>query len=322
MSAGDPPISDRLRERLQDWNWWYTEFYGVTDLDDPHDDLAEFSAIGLDLARKVKLELPDWTVVYSDRGAANRVRDLSRRFGVELPRCTWEYVVTLASDEEPVRRPDERIVVIGDRRFFRLDVVGAFIKSLAESGATIVTDSYPHPGVGSWATEEALNCGLNVVHLPGDPALDDQMIAFADRLVVFWTRASRRLLQSIQKAHDNFVPVRILNYLGQDVPLADILALAKEVETNAERTVNQWIRPQDWLHDEGKANENQRPSIIHLEEGEVHPDGTKVKESGWYLLPPADAANRCHPLGPFWTEDDARGQALWDYFDDLYPISL
>ncbi len=319
--ASDLPVSSRLQERLRDWNWWYDVFSGTFNRDGTQGDLDEFSAIGLDLARKVKAELPDWTVVYSDKGAGERARALERRFGVIVPRCTYEYVITLYTDHETHKVAEERIVVIGSKRYVMGWVVKKFIQSLAESGATIVTDKGPDPDIGSWVTEEALNNGLNLVHLPGVPELDDQMIACADRLVVFWARDSHRLTQAIRNAQEESVPVEVFDGDGRPIPLTDILGPSRNRYEDVRDRMNQDIQILGQPGFEEINNSRPNMAIGCFKEGERHPNGMRINEAGWYLLRPIEAASRYFPLGPFRCQDDALHAASWQFFDDRYPIS-
>lgn len=68
-SAEELPISADLLARLRSWQAHYDEWY-PSPADEPgeyppFDDLA-FSREGLEIAKAVKAELPDWTVVYFD----------------------------------------------------------------------------------------------------------------------------------------------------------------------------------------------------------------------------------------------------------------
>ncbi len=62
----DLPVSDDLRAGLQTWEAWVD----LHSLDNPEFDKAAFSRRGLELAREVKSQLPEWTVVYFDEAAA------------------------------------------------------------------------------------------------------------------------------------------------------------------------------------------------------------------------------------------------------------
>lgn len=83
-SADDLPVSRALIERVRAWQAWYDR--------DENDwglfkgDVAAFSLEGLAVARAVKAELPDWTVVYFDAAAAERC-------GREAERTVFEYEV-------------------------------------------------------------------------------------------------------------------------------------------------------------------------------------------------------------------------------------
>ena len=64
-SLEDLPVSQDLRARLETWEEWYD----LQSLDNPEFDAAAFGRAGLELAREVKAQLPDWTVVYFDEAA-------------------------------------------------------------------------------------------------------------------------------------------------------------------------------------------------------------------------------------------------------------
>lgn len=74
-SADSLPISRALLERVRAWQAWFERdaWDGSSDLRPPFDVLA-FSAEGLVIARDMKRELPDWTVVYFDQAAGEAVR--------------------------------------------------------------------------------------------------------------------------------------------------------------------------------------------------------------------------------------------------------
>ena len=85
------PMSAALLERLRAWCRWYesNEDYNPEPVE--QFDYAAFSAEGLNIARALKAELPDWTVVYFDE--AKMVQ--SQRGGPK-ERSFFEYVVTVA----------------------------------------------------------------------------------------------------------------------------------------------------------------------------------------------------------------------------------
>jgi uncharacterized protein YbcC (UPF0753/DUF2309 family) len=65
-SLEDLPVTEDLRDRLDAWQQWYD----VHSLDDPGFDTAAFSRTGRELAKGVKAQLPDWTIIYFDEAAA------------------------------------------------------------------------------------------------------------------------------------------------------------------------------------------------------------------------------------------------------------
>jgi hypothetical protein len=63
----DLPISDTLKVRLKAWEAWafdYEDFL-PRERQAPFD-LEGFTTAGLDIARALKAELPDWTIIYCD----------------------------------------------------------------------------------------------------------------------------------------------------------------------------------------------------------------------------------------------------------------
>lgn len=71
MSDTDLPISAALLERHRAWCVWF-------DNQDESFDVAGFSAEGLALAKAIKIELPDWTVLYFDESKIDLKRDQPR----------------------------------------------------------------------------------------------------------------------------------------------------------------------------------------------------------------------------------------------------
>jgi hypothetical protein len=82
----DLPVTPELRQRLRDWE----EVFDRQD-ESPSSapfDAAAFSRTGRELAREVKRELPEWTVVYYDEEAATKRP-------ADAPRKTFEYEIGL-----------------------------------------------------------------------------------------------------------------------------------------------------------------------------------------------------------------------------------
>jgi hypothetical protein len=82
--VADLPVSAGLIQRIRDWQAWYDrdeDKWGVF-----RGDVAALSAAGLEIARAVKAELPDWTVVYFDMAAAEGAEK-------DGPRSAFEYAV-------------------------------------------------------------------------------------------------------------------------------------------------------------------------------------------------------------------------------------
>lgn len=87
ISPYDIPLSDDLREKLVAWNWWYDMGYDVRMLEQnvgSEFDLAEFVAQGLDLARQLKRELPDWHIYYFDEAECARAFKFKQDTGQEF----------------------------------------------------------------------------------------------------------------------------------------------------------------------------------------------------------------------------------------------
>ena len=84
MLREDLPISPLLAARHERWcDRYESDDY---ERDDDAFDVAEFAAEGLEIARAIKDELPDWTVVYFDVEKCN--------YDEEQPRADFEYEVT------------------------------------------------------------------------------------------------------------------------------------------------------------------------------------------------------------------------------------
>lgn len=89
--ADDLSVSDALRDELRAWQHAYDNAWEETSRVPSGEwrkdfDLAAFAKWGLVLARRVKAELPDWTVIYHDEAAAQMQ-------GHKAQRCTFEYPV-------------------------------------------------------------------------------------------------------------------------------------------------------------------------------------------------------------------------------------
>jgi hypothetical protein len=93
-AIGDLPVSEALRQRLIAWNAWYDRDCDPDAYSDPAGirfDFVAFSAAGLALAKAVKRELPDWTVLYWDEAVDWKLQREMRRFD----RSVVEYEITL-----------------------------------------------------------------------------------------------------------------------------------------------------------------------------------------------------------------------------------
>lgn len=73
--ACELPISDALKKRLRAWQDWFEDdcesYLPPEERNQPRDfNVAAFSAEGREIARAIKSELPDWTVIYFDEEKA------------------------------------------------------------------------------------------------------------------------------------------------------------------------------------------------------------------------------------------------------------
>ncbi|AOW47946.1 hypothetical protein A4S02_13990 (plasmid) [Acetobacter ascendens] len=80
------PITDTLRQRLLAWADRYNDYDFPPNEESPPFDLEAFSEEGLTIARAIKAELPEWTVIYFDEFLC----DYKARF---QPRSEYEYEV-------------------------------------------------------------------------------------------------------------------------------------------------------------------------------------------------------------------------------------
>jgi hypothetical protein len=96
--APDVPISDGLRARLAAWCRSYedTEFYLPASMrQETSFDLQAFCDEGLAIARAIKAELPDWTVVYFDQAKC------PARWKPGMSRDAFEYEVDAVAITAP-----------------------------------------------------------------------------------------------------------------------------------------------------------------------------------------------------------------------------
>jgi len=308
------PISDRLRRRLAEWNWWYDLSRNKNDLDF---DVEEFSAVGLELAHAVKVELPDWTVEYLDEAASKRARHMRDTYGIEPPRCAWEYVITL--DFSAPSWPGQRIAVTGSRNYRWVGVVRRFIQHLP-AGVTLVTGCAP--GIDSCVQEEAALRGLGLRLIPGS-LTDDALIQDGpDRLVAFWDGDSRRTLMTILHARAARVPVTVIDRDGNDSPVLAALVAAEQ-----RGAFDEWIeirrrswRPIDVGQDHRLLNELWSPRVVHLDIGAENPFWDRpITKAGWYTAKgKGDRASL--PSGPFASREEAVDASRLAYFNIKYRL--
>ncbi|BCI65835.1 hypothetical protein [Acetobacter aceti] len=84
--ADELPVSEGLRERLLAWAQRYDDCDFPPEENSPPFDMEAFARDGLKIARAIKAELPDWTVIYFDESKA----DYKNR---SQPRRQYEYEV-------------------------------------------------------------------------------------------------------------------------------------------------------------------------------------------------------------------------------------
>nr|WP_244150570.1 hypothetical protein [Acetobacter malorum] len=85
------PISHMLKERLKKWteSYEHSQFYLPENMRAATAfDLEGFAREGLEIAKALKAEMPDWTVIYHDEKACHAKDDCSDR-------STFEYEVLL-----------------------------------------------------------------------------------------------------------------------------------------------------------------------------------------------------------------------------------
>jgi hypothetical protein len=82
-SADSLPISDNLRQRLRDWQAMYDATEGDPGLPQWPNGPDKFAHVGLAIAKAVKRELPDWTVIFHDEAEAGR-SDRRERYEYEI----------------------------------------------------------------------------------------------------------------------------------------------------------------------------------------------------------------------------------------------
>lgn len=87
----DLPVSDALKRRISAWMDWYDRGADPIDRNATPFDVCQFSEQGLAIARDVKRELADWTVVYFDERRSNE----STFEGGPKNRSCFEYEVTV-----------------------------------------------------------------------------------------------------------------------------------------------------------------------------------------------------------------------------------
>lgn len=90
MMIEELPVTEDLRQRLVEWNHVYERKCPSDGITWPEQ--AQHAAQGLELAKQVKQQLPDWTVVYSD---SHKLAQLILSETDSDDRTLWENEVTL-----------------------------------------------------------------------------------------------------------------------------------------------------------------------------------------------------------------------------------
>jgi hypothetical protein len=85
------PMSEALKARLKAWCLWYEKNEDYLDTPDPAFDYVSFSAEGFAIAKAIKAELPDWTVIYFDEAKMPGIAKGSE--GRAIPLETFQYEV-------------------------------------------------------------------------------------------------------------------------------------------------------------------------------------------------------------------------------------
>lgn len=124
----DLPASPGLLERIREWQNLY-ERKDCDDLVIEWEHCHRFSEEGLAIARAVKAELPDWTVVYYDETAGEEAAKTA-----EAPRAVFEYEILPTDAETHVARLAAAVeqlgLVAGETRVREGDVEGVFVQAL------------------------------------------------------------------------------------------------------------------------------------------------------------------------------------------------
>ena len=90
MMLSDLPVSEALKDRLKAWGDCYYENERLPESERMKFDLVAFAAEGLAIAKSIKTELPDWTVIYFDESRLI--------YEKEQERSEFEYEINGAPD--------------------------------------------------------------------------------------------------------------------------------------------------------------------------------------------------------------------------------
>lgn len=101
MEWSSLPVSEELKDRIHLWVSDYDQNNPTFDDDEVDPDVFDIgfhSAQGVELAKEIKRELPDWTVVYFNESLINR----------DGPRTEYEYEIVDPNWDDPMGCSKER----------------------------------------------------------------------------------------------------------------------------------------------------------------------------------------------------------------------
>jgi len=90
------PVSTALMARLRCWCRWYETNTDYCIADSTFD-YVDFAATGLEIAKAIKRELPNWTIIYFDEAILHQLILTGAFIGDETthpPQHLWDYEIT------------------------------------------------------------------------------------------------------------------------------------------------------------------------------------------------------------------------------------
>ncbi|HET8688534.1 MAG TPA: hypothetical protein VFM18_18125 [Methanosarcina sp.] len=94
MEASDLPVSKDLQEQIAEWvreyDLYNTSYRG--EVSEDQFNLGWHSAQGIDIAKNIKRELPDWTVFYFNEWLMERTPELKKQRGEDRDYYNYEIV--------------------------------------------------------------------------------------------------------------------------------------------------------------------------------------------------------------------------------------